>query len=266
MVRSLPRPSARTGLTLHEAASGSLLRTLSEASQELTLAWHPAGDRIAAGLMQRAVGIFRTDGRGSQILPMTEPVSALAWSPDGLRLAAGTGGGRTIIHHPDNPEWGTTCEMNIDAVGHLLWTPDGQRLVGGGWTGVPVTADAARGIAEHFFYGHEPGWITSLALHGSRLLSWSKDGTLREWNLDRNGGGMVLPGAPAHLEVGTAPDGLRGDIHVAEPYGRTAFWQENGSPAHRNLPLGAGARLEPGRHPLCPAPESGSRPLWSRCF
>lgn len=221
--------SVKTGLTLHEAASGKLIRTMAGTPPELAFAWHPAGDRIAAALMPPALGIFRTDGSGTKKLPMTEPVTALAWSPDGLSLAAGTGGDRVSIHHPDKPGPPLTFELNIDAVGHLAWTPDGQRLIGGGWTGVPVAANAARGTPEHFFYGHGHGWITSLALHGDRLLTWSKDATLREWNLRRGGGGLILPGTPTHLLVVGPQDGLRSDIHVAEPYGRTAVWQDNGA-------------------------------------
>ena len=220
--------SAKTGLTLHKADSGTLIRTLRGAATELVIAWHPAGDRIAAGLLPPALGIFPTDGSGAQKLPMTEPVTALAWSPDGLRLAAGTGGDRVSIHQPDKPEPSLTFELNIDAVGHLAWTPDGQRLIGGGWTGVPVAVDAARGTPEHFFYGHGHGWITSLALHEDRLLTWSKDATLREWSLRRTGDGLILPGTPARLQVVGSSDGLRSDIHVAEPFGRTAVWQANG--------------------------------------
>ncbi len=223
--------SYRTGLTLHQADNGAIIRTLMEVSAgENAFAWHPAGERIAVVAQPpHRLCIISTGGEMLAALPQPDGVSALAWNPDGTRLAIGTANSQLRILSPDKPETAILSNLRLGTVGHLLWTPDGQRVIYGGWTGVPIVINAATGTAEQFCYGHGFGWITSLALHGDRLLSWCKDATLREWNLGPQPGEFAVPGPVTRLQLCGPQHELRGDVHQAEPFGRMAVWQENGT-------------------------------------
>lgn len=222
--------SWRTGLTLHEASDGRLVRTLLEPKPtENAFAWHPSGDRIAVfNAPEPEIIILSTDGTRQGTLPLGETGTAIAWSPDGARLAAGIASSRLSIFDPEHPESAVHADIGLGAIGHLLWTGDGRRVVNGGWTGVPAVIDAASGRVERYLYGHSGGWITSMAQRGHRLLTWCKDGTLREWNLDEASGTLHVPGAVTRLQLSGPQQEIRADAHRTTPFGRAAIWQEDG--------------------------------------
>ena len=229
--------SFKAGLTLHRAADGAEVRGLFRSTMvENPLSWHPSGDRIAISAKSQEVCIISLAGEVLARLTQPEPVTSLAWSPDGSRLAVGTAGSQFRIMDPANSAPAVTAVIAIGAAGHLVWTADSRRVIVGGWTGLPVVVNAATGAVERYCYGHGLGWITGMALHGDRLLTWGKDGTLRDWSLTEGRDQLTLPGSVAHLTLNGPSGSLRADLCVAAPFGRTVVWQEKGALRKENFP------------------------------
>ncbi len=73
------------------------------------------------------------------------PVQALAYSPDGLLLAAGSVGGEVRVYKTDDGKRAATCGGHGGAVFALAFSPDGKRLVTAGFDGLVRVFDPADG-------------------------------------------------------------------------------------------------------------------------
>ena len=162
------------------------------------VAWSPKGSLIAATDFALSLKIWTHGPSGWSLLhdlrrgsrqwngsrEATRPW-ALAWSPDGMRIAAvvasGVPQGLTV--------WDATGGKEIfRAQGHssgvtsVAWSPDGRRLATGGVDRTVIIWDAEAGNELIRVGGHEAGimllkWDPS----GRRLLSGDKQGVLKMW-------------------------------------------------------------------------------------
>ncbi len=112
-------------------------------------------------------------------------VNTLAVSPDGKRVAAGTGNGPTVLvvwEAATGRELLRLSEKQRGIVG-LAFTPDGRQLIASDVLGALVLWDAETGQKVRDFKGHE-GWIEAIAVspNGKLLASACRDKTARLWD------------------------------------------------------------------------------------
>ncbi|MGI5177645.1 eIF2A-related protein [Dactylosporangium sp. CA-152071] len=110
----------------------------------------------------------------------TGTVNAVAWSPDGTRLATGGNDGVRVWN-------ATTGEEHLQLTGHtdwvrsVAWTADGTRLATGGDNGVRVW-NATTG-QEHLQLAEHTGPVNAVAWSpDSTLLATGGDNGVRVWN------------------------------------------------------------------------------------
>lgn len=110
------------------------------------------------------------------------PAWALAFSDDGLHLAAGNHDGELWIWNLDGSAGSAARLLHSESpVRALAFSPDGSRLAAGGEDGAVTLWDWQGGDAVHL-RGHD-GWVESLDYHpdGQHLVSTGHDGTVRIW-------------------------------------------------------------------------------------
>ena len=123
-----------------------------------------------------------------------DTIRAVATSPHGHYLAAGSNNGQVRVWHHDGRVLHLTIRGHTDRVGAIAFSPDGQALATASWDGTVRLWDVASGAA--IWTGqdqHIP--LTSLAIGpNGQLISGSYDGAVHVWNLHT---GTPLKGLPA---------------------------------------------------------------------
>ena len=107
----------------------------------------------------------------------------LVFAGDGRTLFAGTGLGTVLrwrLEPGESPEPRATLGTHEGLVQTLLLDKDGHYLVSGATDRRIIlwNLETGRGVLD--FLGHE-GSVEALAYHNERLLSASRDGTVRVW-------------------------------------------------------------------------------------
>ncbi|XXX80807.1 pentapeptide repeat-containing protein [Sorangium sp. So ce134] len=141
----------------------------------------------------------------------TGTINALAWSPDGQRLAT-AGYDQTVrLWHADTGMELARFEGHTDWVLAVAWCPDGQRLATAGYDQTVRLWHAGTGKERARLEGHAD-WVRAVAWHpdGERLASGSDDQTVRIWDATT---GRELAQLEGHARGVTAvawhPDGRR---------------------------------------------------------
>ena len=120
-----------------------------------------------------------------------EQVIGLAFSPDGRRLAAASGGFYTNEHHGELCIWETGSGQLLHRLGGpdgsvfcVAFSPDGTRVAAGG-SGDPTVKvwDVATGLRAISLRGHtEAIWSLAFSPDGNRLYSAGGDHSVRVWD------------------------------------------------------------------------------------
>jgi WD40 repeat protein len=178
-----------------EMPEGKLLHTLSTEAIVRALAPSPDGKRLASA--EDAVVQLWDVATGKSMMKLTgatESLLCIAFSPDGMRIAAGgydsklytwdvaTGKkGLDVPAHPPIPA--NTEETPVTVVGAVAFGPDGKEVAVGAADGRVHLFGAADGKLLRSLPGHTSA-VTSLVYHpgGALLISGSKDGSVRLWN------------------------------------------------------------------------------------
>ena len=107
---------------------------------------------------------------------------ALAWSPDGRRLASGFRGGVSVFD-AEPGQLKKAFEHPGDRVNSVAWTPDGRSLAFGDHDGSIVVLDAATGLRQNEIRGRFMA-VLSLACSpdGQLLVAGFADASTRTWN------------------------------------------------------------------------------------
>lgn len=133
--------------------------------------------------------LARTLGTGGHDSPITDRVNALAFRPDGLRLASGSGeptrGGEIRVWDPASGAhvFGLT-NAHSDAVLALAWSPDGLRLASGGADRMARVFDVSDGRQVATLEGHT-GHVLAVSwrANGRVVATGGADASVKFWTL-----------------------------------------------------------------------------------
>ncbi len=174
------------------------------------LQFSPADDRIAATDRARStVAVWDVDE--GAVVNIDEQVTAVAYSPDGVHVAAGSGNGTASVWITATGGVAVKLEGHTGGIYSVAYSPDGARIVTGSADGTVQIWESASGNAVAVLKGHEAS-VRSVAYSpdGSTIVSAGVDGTVRVWDATSRSEVVVLEGHKASVRsVAYRPDGLR---------------------------------------------------------
>jgi serine/threonine protein kinase len=159
--------------------------------------------------LDHAVDVARTPSLTLQ--GHTDWVLAVAWSPDGQRLATASGDSTARVWDATTGTCLRTLQGHTHRVIAVAWSPDGQRLATASWDNTARVWDATTGTCLRTLQGHTMG-VNAVAWSpdGQRLATASSDNTARVWDATT---GTCLRTLQGHTEavgaVAWSPDGQR---------------------------------------------------------
>jgi eukaryotic-like serine/threonine-protein kinase len=118
-------------------------------------------------------------------------VNAVAWSPDGKRVASGADDATVQVWDPRTGSSHLTYRGQKRLVEAVAWSPDGTLLASGGFDHTVQVWHAATGTPLLTYHGHTNAVMTvAWSPTGARIASGSYDTTIQVW--DTADGGHVL--------------------------------------------------------------------------
>jgi WD40 repeat protein/serine/threonine protein kinase len=146
------------------------------------MAWDPRGQTLAVVGGEKQLAVL--DERGGVLLNRSLPMMAIAvaYSPDGSRLAAGGDAKILILDAAGGAELRLLPKAG-DSIRCLAWNPEGTQLVSAGEDGLALVWDATTGKKLHILSGHS-GAVYAAVWNpdGRRLATGSRDASLKIWN------------------------------------------------------------------------------------
>ena len=133
---------------------------------------------------------------------------ALAWSPDGTRLAVASSIGIWLYDAATGDEV-ALLTGHTDWVYSVSFSPDGQTLASGSWDRTVRLWEVASGQEKATLQGHT-NWVTSVSFSpdGQTLASGSRDETVRLWEVASGQEKATLEGHTKWVtSVSFSPDG-----------------------------------------------------------
>jgi len=169
------------------------------------LAWAPDGSRLALASTQGVTLYAGRSLRPQGSWASPAPLLSLAWAPDGSALAGGGLDGHIYRWAPDGS---LLNDMNTQSpVLCLAWSLDGKQLVSGGWDGQMRVWDVASG--ELLRNLKHAGGVNRLAFlpESGELISWGRTSQPLGWDISQD--------EPLRkLYIGASPNGLSADALV----------------------------------------------------
>jgi WD40 repeat protein/serine/threonine protein kinase len=194
-----------------------------------TVAVRGDGRRIATARWNTPdVLLWSPDGTPDVILTgPTRPAAALAWSPDGARIASGIGEASARIWSADGT-LGPILDGHSGEVLCIAWSHDGARVATGSrdttlriWNADGTTAAVLRGHTLEVF-------AVAWSPDGKYVASASRDGTVRLWDpAAAHHDVLARYNAPVD-SVAWSPDGTR--IAAGSRRGELQLWGAAGGP------------------------------------
>lgn len=110
-------------------------------------------------------------------------VSAVAWSPDGKRIASASGDHTVQVEDAVGGGHVLTFRGHASDVACLSWSPDGKYIVSGSIDGTILVWDATSGNRIYTYDGHSDAvFDVAWSPDGSRIASASNDGSVQIWD------------------------------------------------------------------------------------
>jgi WD40 repeat protein/ABC-type branched-subunit amino acid transport system substrate-binding protein len=218
--------SADHTVRVWDAATGKVLWiSPGSADRVVTVAFSTDGTRLASGGGDSRARVWDV-ATGTELLVLShpQPLTSVAFSPDGVWLATATQGRDDPIRVWD----ARTGALQRSLAGHqdIVWSvsfsPDGGRLVSASRDGTARIWDAASGHVLLTLQGHSGTLVSAVfSPDGRRVATAGRDGTARLW--DSQSGREELTLAQLDVAGGVdslafSPDGrqlvVRGDLAV----------------------------------------------------
>src|SRR2546425_231490 len=110
-------------------------------------------------------------------------VAAMAWSPDGRRIASGSFDSTVQVWDAADGAHVFTYRGHSNLVRGVAWSPDGRRIASGSWDNTVQVWDAADGSNAFTYRGHSGHAVQSVAWSpdGRRIAAGSNDNTVQVW-------------------------------------------------------------------------------------
>jgi WD40 repeat protein/serine/threonine protein kinase len=208
---------------LWDAATGQELLSFKAPTGSIHgVCFSPDGRRLATGsrgsdqqgrdlpgevkVWDAATGVERLSLQGH-----TNGVISLCFSPDGQRLASGSGDTTVKVWNAATGQEVRTLRGHTGIVTSVCFSPDGQRLASASIDGTVRVWEAATGQEVRTLQGHT-GWVLSVCFSpdGRRLASGSSDDTVKLWDAATGRELFALKGHTGRVAgVCFSPDGRR---------------------------------------------------------
>lgn len=151
------------------------------------------GDLVATGSDDKTVRLFEISASGSldsttDLKDATAPISTLAFSADGQRLAAGLSNGKIIAYASSGGAWSVETNRwsaHTARVTSISWSPDGKKAVSGGLdTNVFVWSLAEPGKRTKATNAHKEGVGGVVWVDENKVASCGADAAVKVWKVE----------------------------------------------------------------------------------
>jgi len=220
--------------------TGTAVRVYQDATKNaMTVSWSPDGARIAAGYAgdkrdPETLQIVRV-ANGEKLFSYAstagflnaqadKTIYALAWSPDGARLACGGGEYRVDIWDARSWKQQVTYKGHNSTVYALAWSPGGRQVASTGSDDAVHIWDALTGRNAATFFKHSSE-VSSVVWspNGQRIVSASHDKTAQVWNAVTGTSLTIYRGHSDRIQTAAwSPDGTR--IATGGRDGKVQVW------------------------------------------
>ncbi|HEU5199042.1 MAG TPA: serine/threonine-protein kinase [Ktedonobacterales bacterium] len=137
-------------------------------------------------------------------------VNAVAWSPDGKRIASGSDDGTMQVWNATNGSFAVTYGVS-NTVNAVAWSPDGKYIASGSQDTTVQVWDASNGGNIYTYHGHSY-FVGSVAWSpdSNRIASGSWDHTVQVWGASTGSNVYTYRGHSGPVySVAWSPDGKR---------------------------------------------------------
>ncbi|MCU0532927.1 MAG: hypothetical protein MUD14_03400, partial [Hydrococcus sp. Prado102] len=175
-------------IKLWNAWNGKETRTLSGHTNIIhSVVFSPDGQLVASGSGDNTIKIWNVN-EGKEIYTLnghSNVVRSITFSPDAKTLASGSSDGTVKLWNTWNGKEIRTLFEHSDQIISIAFSPDGEILASGSSDGIIKLWDIKSNVELVTLFAHSD-WVSSVVFsHNDRLVSGSKDKTIKIWKIYR---------------------------------------------------------------------------------
>jgi hypothetical protein len=199
---NVPIPLDTGRLVVWDVEAGKELLRVEHDHTLTAVAWRPDGAGLAVALLDGTVRTITPDGRAGLTLRVGAAALSLAYDPAGERLAVGDAEGIAHVFRAGDGQPLLVLRDHSDPVTAVAFSPDGGRLVTASVDRTAKVWEAATGRRLLTLRGHDATLVaTAFDGSGRVLLTADYEGRLVFWGGNAPDGGGRRPGKAANRRV-----------------------------------------------------------------